>query len=179
MGSYLFKRKTPLRKGYEVLVSLRVFRDRVNRIQGRIEERISELSKRLIDLQSRGDTYLARRYAEEIARLKNLAERLSALATILDKVDFAVQRAIMMDEFRELSTELLELLRDMSKLPEIRLPEVSVLFADLEHGVRELVEVTRSSYIDPVKYDIHTDSDVKAVLEEAKDILRKKLEPVS
>lgn len=175
----MLRKKDPLRKGFETLASLRMLKDRVSRIQGRIDERVAELSKRLIDLQARGEAYLARRYAEEIARLKDLSSRLGDLVLIIEKIDLAIQHAIVMKEFSDLANELQVLLRDMSRLPETRLPDISVIFADLEQSVRELSELTRSGYSGSMNYSVMTGSDVRVILEEAKEILRKRLEPVT
>jgi division protein CdvB (Snf7/Vps24/ESCRT-III family) len=174
----LFKRKKdPLRKGFELLRDVRILKDRVSKIQSRIDERAEELSKKLVDLQMKGEKYLAARYAEEIARLKDLSQRFSLIMFILDKVDLAIQHSIMRNEFQVLAEELKDLVKEVVKLPEARIPDVSVLFADLEASVRELSEVSMSEY--SLTYNPPSNSEVKAILEEAKEVLRKKLEPAS
>jgi division protein CdvB (Snf7/Vps24/ESCRT-III family) len=174
----LFKRKKdPLRKGFELLRDVRILKDRVSKIQSRIDERAEELSKKLVDLQMKGEKYLAARYAEEIARLKDLSQRFSLIMFILDKVDLAIQHSIMRNEFQVLAEELKDLVKEVVKLPEARIPDVSVLFADLEASVRELSEVSMSEY--SLSYNPPSNSEVKAILEEAKEVLRKKLEPAS
>jgi division protein CdvB (Snf7/Vps24/ESCRT-III family) len=174
----LFKRrKDPLRKGFELLRDVRILKDRVSKIQSRIDERAEELSKKLVDLQMKGEKYLAARYAEEIARLKDLSQRFSLIMFILDKVDLAIQHSIMRNEFQVLAEELKDLVKEVVKLPEARIPDVSVLFADLEASVRELSEVSMSEY--SLTYNPPSNSEVKAILEEAKEVLRKKLEPAS
>ncbi|MEM0004095.1 MAG: hypothetical protein QXE10_07230 [Desulfurococcaceae archaeon] len=174
----MFKRKKdPLRKGFELLRDVRILKDRVSKIQSRIDERAEELSKKLVDLQMKGEKYLAARYAEEIARLKDLSQRFSLIMFILDKVDLAIQHSIMRNEFQVLAEELKDLVKEVVKLPEARIPDVSVLFADLEASVRELSEVSMSEY--SLSYNPPSNSEVKAILEEAKEVLRKKLEPAS
>lgn len=174
----MFKRKKdPLRKGFELLRDVRILKDRVSKIQSRIDERAEELSKKLVDLQMKGEKYLAARYAEEIARLKDLSQRFSLIMFILDKVDLAIQHSIMRNEFQVLAEELKDLVKEVVKLPEARIPDVSVLFADLEASVRELSEVSMSEY--SLTYNPPSNSEVKAILEEAKEVLRKKLEPAS
>lgn len=125
----------------------------------------------------KGEKYLAARYAEEIARLKDLSQRFSLIMFILDKVDLAIQHSIMRNEFQVLAEELKDLVKEVVKLPEARIPDVSVLFADLEASVRELSEVSMSEY--SLTYNPPSNSEVKAILEEAKEVLRKKLEPAS
>lgn len=172
------RKKDPLRKGFELLRDVRVLKDRVSRIQNRIDERAEELNKKLVDLQMKGEQYLATRYAEEIARLKELSQRFSLIMFILDKIDLAIQQAIMRHEFSVLASELKDLVKDVTKLPETRIPDVSLLFADLEASVRELSEISMSEYAS-ISYNPPSSSEVKAILEEAKEELRKKLEPAS
>jgi hypothetical protein len=166
-----------LRKGFELLRDVRILKDRVGKIQSRIDERVEELSKKLVDLQMKGEKYLASRYAEEIARLKDLSQRFSLIMFILDKVDLAIQHSIMRNEFHVLANELKDLIKEVVKLPEARIPDVSVLFADLEASVRELSEISMSDY--SLSFNPPSNSEVKAILEEAKEVLRKKLEPAS
>lgn len=175
----MLKKKDPLRKGVEVLYSLRLIKDRVSRLQSKIDERAEELAKRLIDLESRGESYLAKRYAEEIAKLRELSRRLATLLLVVDKVDLAVQHAIVLREFNLIATELKDIVKDISKLPETKLPDLGVLFAELEESVRELSEISTPSYGSELNYSPPSSSEVKAILEEARDVLRKKLEPVS
>jgi division protein CdvB (Snf7/Vps24/ESCRT-III family) len=172
----LFKKRDPLRKSFEILRDVRILRDRITRIQSRLDDRAAELSKRLVDLQSRGETYLATRYAEEIANLKRLSSGLSLVLVVLDKIDLAIQHAIIRREFATLASELSTLLRDLSKLPETRIPELSVVYADLETGVRELMELSSSEALS-ITYNPPTGSEVRAILEEAKTALRERLEP--
>lgn len=174
----LRKKKDPLRKGFEILRDVRLLKDKLNRIQTRIDERAEELTKKLVELQMKGDNYLSRRYAEEIANLKNLSKRLAVLMFILDKVDLAVQHAIVRYEFNTLAMELSGLIREVSKLPETKIPDLGVLFADLEENIRELSDMDYTD-LPVVDYNPPTNSEVKAILEEAKAALKEKLEPAS
>jgi len=173
----LFRRKDPLRKSIELLYSVRLIKDRISRLQSRVDERVDELSKRLISLESRGETYLAKRYAEEIARLRGLSRRLSTLLLVVDKVDIALQHAIVLREFKLIAAELTDIVKGVSKLPETKLPDLAILFAELEEGVRELSEISASGYGGLPSYSPPSSSEVKAVLEEAKEVLKKQLEP--
>lgn len=170
----MFKKKDPLRKGFEILRDIRVLKDRINRIQSRIDDRTEELSKKLVDLQVKGEKYLATRYAEEIARLKDLSNRLSVVLLVLDKMDIAVQHAIVRNELNMLASELKDIMKEVSRLPETRLPDIGIIFADLESNIRELTELTITSSL---TYNPPSDSDIKAVLNEAREMLKKSLEP--
>lgn len=173
----MFKKKDPLRKGYEILRDIRLLKDRVSRIQNKVDERASQLADRLVELQMRGDKYLSTKYAEEIARLKELSSRLSVVLFVLDKMDLAVQHAIIRNELGALAVELRGILRDVMNLPESRLPDVSIIFEELYSDVRELSEITAPSLT--ISYNPSSNSEIKAILEEAKEALRKRLEPAS
>lgn len=174
-ASKLAKQEKPLRKAVETLYSVRLLRDRVSRIYNRIEERRGELTKRMLDLEAMGEKYLAKRYAEEIARLSNLMKRLSAIQLVLEKVDLAIQHAVMLKDLANLSAELSQLLRDMSRLPETRIPDLNIVFADLEQTVRELSELTLSGGVE-LSYSPPSSSEVSKILEEAREVLRKNLD---
>lgn len=173
--SVLLKQEKPLRKAVEVLYFVRVLRDRINRVYSRIEERKSELTKRMVDLENMGERYLAKRYAEEIARLNELLKRLSAIQLVLEKVDLAIQHAVIMRDLAGLSVELNKLLKDLSRLPETRIPDIGIMFAELENSVRELAELTSSRSFE-TSYNTPSSSDVAKILDEARELLRKNLE---
>jgi len=173
----LKRKKDPLRKTFEILYSVRLLKDRVSRIQSRLDDRASELSERLVQLQMHGDKYLASRYAEEVANLRKLSSRLSMLMYVLDKVDLAVQHAIVRREFSSLASELSGLIKDVGKLPESRIPDLGILFADLEASVRELTDIVSYDLPGP-SYNPPANSEVSRIIEEAKATLREKLEPV-
>lgn len=169
------KQEKTLRKAVETLYTVRLLRDRVSRIYSRIEERRAELTKRMLDLETMGERYLAKRYAEEIARLGNLMKRLSTIQLVLEKVDLAIQHAVMIRDLASLSVELSQLLKDMSRLPETRIPDLNIIFADLEQTVRELSELTLSGGVE-LSYTPASSSEVAKILEEAREVLRKNLD---
>lgn len=175
----MFRKKDPLRKSFEVLYSIRLIKDRVSKLQNRIDERAGELAKRLTELESRGESYLAKRYAEEIAKLRDLSRKLATLLLIVDKVDLALQHAIVFREFNLIATELKDLFKDLANLPETKLPDLSILFLELEESVRELSEISATSYGSTLSYSPPGSSEVKAIIEEAREALRKRLEPAS
>jgi len=172
----VFKRDDPLKKAFETLYTVRLFRDRVSRLYNRLDERRSELKARMLLLESKGESYLAKRYAEETVKLEGLLKNLATIQLVLDKVDIALQHSIVMREFNTLVLELKPLIEELSKLPIIRnIPEMGLLLADLEESVRELADLQTSP--PNITYSVPTTSEVKAVLEEAREALKKKLEP--
>lgn len=174
----MFKRNDPLRKAFETLYTVRLFRDRVSRLYNRLDERKNELRARMLLLESRGESYLAKRYAEETVKLEGLLKNLATIQLVLDKVDIALQHAIVIREFNTLVLELKPLIEDLSKLPLIKnVPEMGLLLADLEESVRELAELQTSP--PSITYSAPSTSEVKAVLEEAREALKKRLEPTT
>lgn len=172
----VFKRKEPLRKAFEALYTTRLFRDRVSRLYSRLEERKSELKNRMTALELRGEVYLAKRYAEEIAKLESLLKNLANIQLVLEKIDTALQHAIVAREFTTLVEGLKPILRELSELPVIRsVPDMGLLLADLEESVRELAELQLS----PPSFTVNQPgtSEIRGILEEAYEALRKKLEP--
>ncbi|MEM0000561.1 MAG: hypothetical protein QXH02_03220 [Desulfurococcaceae archaeon] len=175
----MFRKRDPLRKSFEVLYSVRLIKDRISKLQSRIDERAGDLTKRLTDLESRGEGYLAKRYAEEVAKLRDLSRKLAILLLIVDKVDLALQHAIVLREFNLIATELRDLVRDLVNLPETKLPDLSILFLELEESVRELSEISIAGHGAGLSYSPPGSSEVKAIIEEAREALRKRLEPVT
>jgi len=172
----VFKRKEPLRRAFEALYTTRLFRDRVSRLYNRLEERRNELKNRMVMFELRGETYLAKRYAEEIAKLDSLLKNLAAIQLVLEKIDTALQHAIVVREFSTLVEELKPILQELSELPLIRsIPDMGLLLADLEESVRELAELQTAP--PSLTTSSPSTSEIKTILEEAREVLRKKLEP--
>jgi division protein CdvB (Snf7/Vps24/ESCRT-III family) len=169
------RRGDPMRKAVETLYLIRVTRDKLSRMASRIEERKAELTRRMVDLEAKGEKYLAKKYAEEIARLHELLKRLSALQLVIEKMDLAVQHAIVMRDLTTLSLELTALMKDVSKLPEARIPDLAVMFSELEATARELSEVAFSGAT--LSYSPPSSSEVSKILEEAREVLKKSLMP--
>lgn len=171
----MLRKADPLRKAVETLYVVRLLRDRVSRIISRIEERKAELTRRAVELETTGERYLAKRYAEEAARLGEFLKRLSTVQLVLEKVDLAIQHAVVMRDLANLSVELSQLLRDVSRLPEMRIPDLGVMFAELESCVKELSALTIAQGIS-LSYNPPSSSEVSKILEEAREILKKNLE---
>ncbi|MEM4977142.1 MAG: hypothetical protein QXT64_07455, partial [Desulfurococcaceae archaeon] len=109
-------------------------------------------------------------------RLNELLKRLATMQLVLEKIDLAIQHAVVMRDLANLSAELNQLLKDLSRLPETRIPDISVMFAELEESVRELSELVSSRSLDTSYSYTPSSSEVVKILEEAKELLRKNLE---
>ncbi|WP_048078643.1 hypothetical protein [Desulfurococcus mucosus] len=172
----MFKRsRDPLRKALEALYHVRLLRDRIDTLYNRISERREALFERLTDLESKGERYLAKRYAEEISKLDKLLSRLAAVQLVVEKVDLALQYAINMREFSGVASEVSSLVKDLSKLPELNIPDLNLAFAELQVSIRELSEASGPGALD-LSYSPPGGSDVKRILEEAREVVKKRLE---
>ncbi|MEM0035762.1 MAG: hypothetical protein QXP97_07105 [Desulfurococcus sp.] len=173
----MFRRsRDPLRKALETLYHVRLLRNKIDILYNRVSERRDVLFEKLTDLESKGEKYLAKRYAEEIAKLDKLLARLAAVQLILEKIDLALQYAINMREFSGLASEINNLVKDMSKIPELNIPDLNLVFIELQASARELSEASEANSVVDINYSIPEGSDVKRILEEAKEVMKKKLE---
>lgn len=173
----MFKRKKdPLRTAIQALYRIRTLRQKIDVLVNRLRDRREMLFQKLMEYEARGDKYLAKAYAAEISNLDKLTARLDAVLLLLDKIDLAMQFAIHMRDFREISGEILDVVKKISSLPEISgIPELNFEMIQLEGAVRDLAS---SEYVPDlqVSYTASFDSEARKVLEEAKEIAKKKLE---
>ncbi|MCY0867723.1 MAG: hypothetical protein OWQ48_00610 [Desulfurococcus sp.] len=172
----MFRRKRdPLRVSLEMLHKVRVLRDRIDVLYNRVEERRKALFERLVDLESKGEKYLAKKYAEEVSKLDKLLSRLSLVQLVLEKVDLALQYSINMRKFAELASEVNGLVKDLSKMPEFNIPDLSMVFVEFEGLVKELEDASRTGSPVSLEYSPPLDGDVKKILEEARAIVKERL----
>jgi division protein CdvB (Snf7/Vps24/ESCRT-III family) len=170
------KPRDPLRNAIETLYKVRLLGNRLESLVDRITERRSALFERMVELQSRNEKYLSKKYAEEIARLDKLASRLTTIRLVVEKIDLSLQYAINMREFNDLSKELTSLVSELKKLPESNLPELNMIMMGLEESVREMAEISHGGG-GGISFNVDGGSqDVRRILEEAREVMKKKLE---
>jgi len=170
------KPRDPLRNAIETLYKVRLLGNRLESLVDRITERRNALFERMVELQSRNEKYLSKKYAEEIARLDKLASRLTIIRLVVEKIDLSLQYAINMREFNDLSKELTSLVSELKKLPESNLPELNMIMMGLEESVREMAEISHGGG-GGISFKVDGSSqDVRRILEEAREVMKKKLE---
>jgi Conserved protein implicated in secretion len=165
-----------LRNAIETLYKVRLLGNRLESLVDRITERRNALFERMVELQSRNEKYLSKKYAEEIARLDKLASRLTTIRLVVEKIDLSLQYAINMREFNDLSKELTSLVCELKRLPESNLPELNMIMMGLEESVREMAEIGHGG---GGGIGLNVDGsyqDVRRILEEAREVMKKKLE---
>ncbi|MFZ8792026.1 MAG: hypothetical protein ACO2OS_07165 [Thermosphaera aggregans] len=170
------KPRDPLRNAIETLYKVRLLGNRLESLVDRITERRNALFERMVELQSRNEKYLSKKYAEEIARLDKLASRLTTIRLVVEKIDLSLQYAINMREFNDLSKELTSLVSDLKRLPESNLPELNMIMMGLEESVREMAEISHGGGGDISLNVDGSYQDVRRILEEAREVMKKKLE---
>jgi len=170
------KPRDPLRNAIETLYRVRLLGNRLESLVDRITERRNALFERMVELQSRNEKYLSKKYAEEIARLDKLASRLTTIRLVVEKIDLSLQYAINMREFNDLSKELTSLVSDLKRLPESNLPELNMIMMGLEESVREMAEISHGGGGDISLNVDGSYQDVRRILEEAREVMKKKLE---
>ncbi|WP_440059760.1 hypothetical protein ACSU1N_00955 [Thermogladius sp. 4427co] len=171
----LRKKVDPLKSALTALYNVRASIQRLDSLIDRINSRRSKLMDMAVELQARGETFLAKKYAEEIAKLDRMRSRLEILKLVLEKVSLSIDLAITMRDFKLLADEVGDIVRDIKKIPESKIPDLSIYFAELETSIRELSSVELETG-PPLNYDTSETPDVRKVLEEARTLLKTKLE---
>lgn len=169
------KNRDALRLSLELLAKVKAFRHRADLLYNRLLDRRQALMDRLVQLESRGEKYLSKIYANEIANLDKLISHMSLLIFVLEKVETSIQYAITLRDFRSLTSELSEVMGDIAKMPEIKaVPDLNLYLIDIESLLREMSNAEAPSFMaTPVET---SGSDAKKILEEAREVLRKKIE---
>jgi len=172
----VFKKKVdPLKSALTALYNVRASIQRLDALIDRINSRRSKLMDMAVELQARGETYLAKRYAEEIAKLDRMRSRLEVLKLVLEKVSLSIDLAITMRDFKLIADEVSSIVGEIKKIPESKISDLAVYFAELEVSIRELAS-TNLETGPPLQLDTTETPDVRKVLEEARSLLKTKLE---
>ncbi len=173
----IFKKKKvdPIR---ETVYAIYNVRQGINRLEV-LMDRIMTRRKRMLDvaaqLEARGETFLAKKYASEIAKLDKIYNRLADLKLVLEKIAISLEYALSLKKFQETARDISNLLSELKKLPETTIPEIGLVIANLEHSIKKLEEI---NYTFPEAPDLtySSDHEVGKIIEEAREILKKKLE---
>lgn len=127
-------------------------------------------------LEMRGETFLAKRYASEIAKLDKIYSRLADLRLVLEKIVLSLEYALSIHNFKNIAKEVLSLTNELKKLPEATIPDIGLLFANLESTLRNLETANYDipDVGDSLIIDDYADSE--KILMEAREIIKKRLE---
>jgi len=172
----VFNRKqNTIRKTIMALASVKRSINRLDVLMDKITTRRTKLLEMAVQLEARGETFLARKYASEAARLDSLYSKLAGLKLVLEKIAISLEYALSMNTFNEIASNIVGIVSELKKLPEASIPEVGLMLTDIEYAVRELEEA-RLTPDYTIELSSPTGQDVEKILEEAREIVRKRLE---
>jgi len=162
----------------ETLYAIYHAKNGISRIEALID-RINARRRKMLEiaaqLEMRGETFLAKRYAAEIAKLDKISSRLADLKLVLEKVVLSLEYAMTIHNFRGIASQVLSITKELKKLPESTIPDLGLVFANLEVSLRNLEDLDYN--IPDIEFNAPTtDVDAERVLYEAREIVRKKLE---
>jgi division protein CdvB (Snf7/Vps24/ESCRT-III family) len=168
------KKRDPFKDAVYALYSAKQARSRIELLMDKISSRRRRLLEMAAELELRGQKYLAKRYAQEIAKLDGIYSRLGSLNLILEKISVSLEYSITLRNFKSIAHEVLALTGQIRKLPESTIPDLSMSLANLEYSLRS-IEDTGGDIVDMGNYEPATSSDVEKILAEAREILKRRL----
>lgn len=170
----VFRKKIdPLRETYVALYKVKQGISRFESLMDKISIRKSKLLEYAVKLEERGEKFLAKKAIEEAGKLDKLYTRIAGYKLILEKVASILEFLVVTHNYRELSSELLNLLRDLKSLPESAIPDVNIVLSDLELSLMKLSEFDYT--IEELSFTPVSNNDVERILNEAREIYRAKL----
>ncbi len=173
----LFRRRkiNPYKETLYALYNVKQGISRIEILIDKIKARREKLFEMTAQLEMRGETFLAKRYASEIAKLDKIIERLTTLRLVLEKVSLGLEYALTLHNFNGVAREVLGVIDELKKLPEATIPDIGLTFANIEASLRNL-ENTDIEVPDISPPHIGMDTDAEKILQEAREIVRSKLE---
>lgn len=168
-----WKKVDPLRETYVALYKVKQGISRFEVLMDKISIRKDRLLEYAVQLESRGERYLAKKTVEEAGRLNDLYVRIAGFKLILEKVSSILEYIIVTHNYRTLSTEVLNILKDLKSLPESAIPDVNIVLSDLELSLMKLSESEYS--VEELDFNPVSNSDVERILNEAREIYKTKL----
>jgi division protein CdvB (Snf7/Vps24/ESCRT-III family) len=173
----IFKKKKidPIRETVYAIYNLKRGINRLEALMDRIMSRRKRMLEIAAQLEARGESFLAKKYAAEIAKLDKIYSRLADLKLVLEKISISLEYTLSLRNFQSTARDIAALLNDLKRLPETTIPEIGLMITNLEHSIKNLEE-TDYDIIDLPDITYASDRDVGRIIEEAREILRKKLE---
>ncbi len=170
------KKKDPFKETIYAIYNARQASMRIEMLMDRIRNRRRRLLEMAAELDMRGQKYLAKRYAQEIAKLDKMYARLSNLHLVMEKISASLEYALTMRNFSVIAKDVLGLTEDIKRLPESTIPDIGLSLTQLEYSLRSIADQATIS-MDVVDYEPASSSEVEKILEEARLIVNRKLVP--
>ncbi len=168
------RKKDPYKETIYALYNAKQALGKIELLMDRISNRRRRMLEMTAELEMRGQKYLAKRYAQEIVKLDKIYTRLSNLHLVLEKIAVSLEYALTIRNFKGIAHEVLSITSEIKRLPESTIPDISLSLTNLEYALRSLEDMDLSM-IDMMAYEPGSSSEVEKILEEAREILGKKL----
>lgn len=169
------KRRDPLREAIYAVYYVRNGISIIDVFMDRVWNRRNRLLQIAAELEMRGETFLAKKYASEIAKLDKIYSRLTDVRLVLERIATSLERAVSARKIEEIAKDVYQLLIDFKKIPESTIPELNLTLVNLEYSIRNILDQLRGEYSN-IEFDTPLDETINAILEEARTILKQKLE---
>uniref|UniRef100_A0A7C4D7G2 Uncharacterized protein n=1 Tax=Staphylothermus marinus TaxID=2280 RepID=A0A7C4D7G2_STAMA len=169
------KKKNPLREAIYAAYHVKNGISKLDILVDRIKTRRNRLLEIAAELEARGESFLAKKYASEVSKLDNICNRLLDIRLVLEKISLVLEYSINRRIFEETMREVYSLLTDLKKLPESTIPELGLTLVNIEYSIKNILD----DYIElgfNIEYSPPSDENVNKILEEAKTILKNRLE---
>ncbi len=174
----IFRRRKidPYREGIQALYSVKLGMSKIEALLDRIKNRRHRMMEVAAELQMRGETFLAKKYAEEIAKLDKISARLQMIHLVLEKVALSLEYAMTVHNFQGIAKEVLEITRDLKKLPESTIPDMGLMLYNLEESLKAIANSgANAPDYSLIDMSPSTDENTEKILKEAKEILKSRL----
>ncbi len=170
------KKKDPVKETLYAIYHAREAGMRIELLMDKIRGRRRKLLEMAAELDARGQSYLAKKYAQEIAKLDKIYARLSDLRLVLEKISTSLEYALTIRNFKVIARDVLGITSEIRKLPETTIPDIGLSITQLEYNLRNLEDMDLG-IVDIGGYDVPSSTDVEKILEEARLIVHRKLVP--
>lgn len=170
----LFRRRAdPLRSLMKAVLATKRAIMRLATLENIIMSRRESLLNKAVRLEELGNTYLARKYIEEASRLEAIATRVRSLRYVFERISLSLELAMRIRDLDKVAREVISIVSDLKKLPELTIPELNLTIYELETYARDLVGAKLPGPM--VAFSDRVGDEALKILEEARAIAREKL----
>ncbi len=167
------KKKLDRLKLVQTISHLRVMENKIRYIEDRIRRNAEEKFNELIKHSSRHDKSMAQIIANEVAEQRKLAESIEMLRLSIERVRLRLETILDVGGTVDMLKSLSPLLKDVRKTSVGAIPEIGLMFSELEEKLTELgVEMDTSPiYESPGTGVVEVNSeDIQKILREAEEM---------
>ncbi len=171
---FLWKRTDPVKALMKAMIAAKKASKRLEAMENVIRSRKRSLLEKAIKLEELGNDFLAKKYVEEAKRIENIAQRLSYMRLVFEKLGLSLELALSFRNFSKTLNDVVDIVNLLKKLPESTIPELNLLIYELETNVREALNNMNTSGVPSSIPTVHSD-EAEKILKEAKAIAKQRL----